>query len=263
MRGTSLLKEKLRAGKKVFGIWCVIPTGAVMNIIASAGFDFVIIDMEHGPAGFKTAEEMVRAAQSEEVSPIIRIGQINEEYILKSLDIGAEGIIVAHVGSGKDASEIVSLAKYYPRGRRGFSPYTRAGGYSGGDIVQHAATQNDETIVGALVEGTDAIANIKDILTTPNLDLVYIGAYDLSQAMGVPGQVNHPQVRQAMERCISMANAAGVAAGGYVAKNGSDIQWMMEMGMQFITYLPDCALFHNACKTAVGEFKKVLNNKCI
>ena len=84
MKKRQLFKQRLQKGEIVFGLWCVIPSGSVMNIIASAGFDFVIIDMEHGPAGFETAEEMVRAAQSEGVSPLIRIGQINEECILKA-----------------------------------------------------------------------------------------------------------------------------------------------------------------------------------
>lgn len=259
MKERLLLKQRLQKGETVFGIWCVIPSGSVMNIIASAGFDFVIIDMEHGPAGFETAEEMVRAAQSEGVSPIIRIGQINEEYILKALDIGAEGILTAHVGSKEEACEVVALSKYHPDGKRGFSPYTRVGGYSGGDIVQHAGLQNGQTVAGVIVEGASGVANFEDILSAPNLDLVYVGAYDLSQALGMPGQVGHPQVRQAMEDCMAKARSKGVAAGGYVAKNTADIQWMIGIGMQFITYLPDCALFHNACKAAVDEFKSVID----
>ena len=263
MKEIPLLKQKLQKGEPVFGIWCVIPSGTVMEIIASAGFDFVIIDMEHGPLGFETAEEMVRAAQSEGVSPLIRIGQINEEYILKALDIGAAGILTAHVGSKEEALEVVSLSKYYPDGKRGFSPYTRAGGYSGGDIVQHSVLQNDRTIAGVIVEGATGVADFDDILSTPNLDLVYVGAYDLSQSLGMPGQVGHPQVRKAMETCMDKARTKGVAAGGYVAKNVADIQWMIGIGMQFITYLPDCTLFQNACKGAVDEFKSAIDRKAL
>lgn len=258
MKENSSFKQRLQNGEVVFGIWCVIPSGSVMNVIATAGFDFVIIDMEHGAASFETAEEMVRVSQSEGISPLIRIGQINEEYILKALDIGAEGILTAHVGNKEEAAEVVSLSKYHPDGKRGFSPYTRAGGYSGGDIVQHSSVQNDRTVAGVIVEGASGVTNFDDILSTPNLDLVYIGAYDLSQSLGIPGQVGNPQVRQAMEMCMTKARALGVAAGGYVAKNVSDIKWMIGIGMQFITYLPDCALFHNACKVAVDEFKSVI-----
>ena len=248
------MKQRLREGEPVFGIWCVIPSASALNIIASAGFDFVIIDLEHGPASFETAEDMVRAAHSEGVSAIVRLGQVNEEYILKALDIGAEGVIAAHVSCQKDAQEVVSLAKYYPEGKRGFSPYTRAGRYSGGDITEHASQQNKRTIVGVLVEGKEGIENLPEIVSTPGLDLAYIGAYDLSQAMGMPGEVGHPMVKEAMKDAIDTIRSAGVSAGGYVAKNSDDIRWMVGLGMQFITYLTDCAIFHRACRAAVDEF---------
>ena len=256
---SSSLKNRLRNGDAVFGLWCVIPSASAMNIIASAGFDFVIIDLEHGPAFFETAEDMVRAAHSEGVSAIVRLGQVNEEYILKALDIGAEGVVAAHVSRHRDAQEVVDLAKYHPEGKRGFSPYTRAGRYSGGNIAEHAREQNERTIVGVLVEGKEGIENLPEIVSTPGLDLVYIGAYDLSQAMGMPGEVGHPKVKEALKGSIQTIRSAGVSAGGYVAKNADDIRWMVGLGMQFITYLPDCAIFHRACMAAVSEFNSVID----
>jgi len=253
------LKQRLKKGDVLFGPWCVIPSVSVMNIIASGGFDFVIIDLEHGPTSFETAGKMIMAAQLEGVGAIVRLGQINEEHILKSLDIGADGVLMAHVESAADAREAVALAKYHPVGKRGFSPYTRAGRYSGGDITEHARQQNERTIVGVLVEGKDGIDNLAEIVTTPNLDLVYIGAYDLSQAMGMPGEVGHPKVKEAMKDAIQAIRSAGISAGGYVAKNADDIRWMVGLGMQFITYLPDCAIFHRACMAAVDECKSVID----
>ena len=253
----SSLKSRLRNGDTVFGLWCVIPSASAMNIIASAGFDFVIIDLEHGPASFETAEEMVRAAQSVGVAAVVRLGLVYEEYILKALDIGADGVLTAHVSSQEDAKEAVELAKYHPGGKRGFSPYTRAGRYSGGNIAEHAREQNERTIVGVLVEGKEGIENLPEIVTTPNLDLVYVGAYDLSQALGMPGEVGHPMVKEAMKDAIQTIRSAGVSAGGYVARNADDIRWMVGLGMQFITYLTDCALFHRVCMAAVDEFKSV------
>ncbi len=255
------LKEKLKAGEVVFGPWCVIPSSSVMNITSSAGFDFVIIDLEHGPTSFEMAEGMCRAAQSEQVSPIIRLGQINEEHILKSLDIGVEGLLVAHVETPEDARKVVGFSKYYPIGKRGFSPYTRAGKYSGGDIKEHAHKQNEKTLVGVILEGKKGIENIDAVLETEYLDLVYIGAYDLSQALGIPGQVGHPEIRKNMERCIRKIRDAGIAAGGYVAKSEEDMAWMVDIGMQFITYLPDCTVFHNAMCSGVKDFQKIINRR--
>ena len=255
------LKKRLKAGEVVFGPWCVIPSSSVMNIIASAGFDFVIIDLEHGPTSFEMAEEMCRAAQSEQASPIIRLGQISEKHILRSLDIGAEGLLVAHVETPEDARNVVDLSKYYPIGKRGFSPYTRAGKYSGGDITEHALRQNEKTLVGVILEGKKGIENIDAVLETEHLDLVYIGAYDLSQALGMPGKVGHPEIRKNMERCIRKIRDAGIAAGGYVAKSEEDMAWMVDIGMQFITYLPDCAVFHNAMCSGVKDFQKIINQQ--
>lgn len=249
------LKKRLKSGNAVFGIWCVIPSASVVNIIASAGFDFVIVDLEHGPASFVLAEEMIRAAQSEGVSTVVRLGQVSEEQILKALDIGADGVIVAHVSSRKDADKVVELAKYHPLGSRGFSPYTRAGRYSGGNVAKYAGLQNEKIVAGVLVEGKDGLDNLPEIVKTPELDLVYIGAYDLSQAMGMPGEVAHPRIKDAMMGAIHRIRSAELAAGGYVAEDEADIRWMLEIGMQFITYLPDCALFHKVCLDTVEKFK--------
>lgn len=261
MRKPNSLKRRLKDGEIVFGPWCVIPSGSVMNIIASAGFDFVVIDLEHGPASFETAEEMCRAAQSEQVTPIIRLGQISEEHILKSLDIGAEGLLVAHVETPKDVRDVVGLSKYYPIGKRGFSPYTRAGKYSGDDITEHARRQNEETLVGVILEGKRGIDNIEAILETEHLDLVYIGAYDLSQAMGMPGEVWHSEIKREMEKCVRKIRDAKIAVGGYVARNKDDMAWMVDIGMQFITYLPDCAAISEKMLGAVADFEEVLNSK--
>ncbi len=251
------LKKRLNDGEVVFGPWCVIPSADVIDIVAAAGFDFVIIDREHGPASFETVADMTRAAQSRGVSAVVRLGAVDEEQILKSLDLGADGVLVAHVESGEDASEAVALSKYHPTGRRGFSPYTRAGGHGGGDITAHARTQNDRALVGAILEGRRGIENIDAVLETEHLDLLYVGAYDLSQALGMPGEVRAPAVRKELEAAVRKTRDAGIAAGGFVAAGADDIAWMIDIGMQFITYLPDRAVLHNVMQSAVEDFRKL------
>lgn len=258
MRTSNTLKRKLKNGEIVYGPWCVIPSPSVINIIGAAGLDFVIIDMEHGPTDFKTAEEMTRTAESEDCCPLIRVGQRNETEILKALDIGAHGLLVPHVETAENAREAVVFSKYYPDGERGFSPYTRAGGYGYLGLEGHAAKENDESLIGVILEGKEGIHNIDAILETDNLDLIYIGAYDLSQAMGMPGQVQHPAIRKEMERCIRKIRDKGIAAGGYVAKNGDDVKWMKDIGMQFITCLPDAAVIFHAFYDFMQEFKQAV-----
>ncbi len=244
------LKDSLKKGKVVYGPWCVIPSPSTINIIASTGVDFVIIDMEHGPQGFETVEDMIRAAEVEDCTAIVRVAKNDESLILSALDIGAAGVIVPHIESRQDAEEAISHVKYYPVGQRGFSPFTRAGGYSLYNVKDHAKKQNQKTMVLLLLEGKGGINNLDDILSIKDIrnkiDVIYIGAYDLSQAIGYPGQVDHPEVRRQLEVCIQKIRKKGVAAGGYVAKNDADIRWMTKLGMQFITLMPDCtALFHS------------------
>ncbi len=249
MKKRMSLKDSLKRGKVVYGPWCVIPSPSTINVIAATGVDFVIIDMEHGPQGFETVEDMIRAAEVEGCAAIVRVAKNDESLILSALDIGATGVIVPHIESREDAVKAIAHVKYYPAGQRGFSPFTRAGGYSLHNVKDHAEKQNRKTMVILLLEGKGGINNLDDILSIKDIrskiDIIYIGAYDLSQAIGHPGQVDHPEVRRQMEVCIRKIKAKGIAAGGYVAKNDKDIQWMTKLGMQFITLMPDCTiLFH-------------------
>lgn len=259
MRKPNSLKRRLKDGEIVFGPWCVIPSPSIINIIGAAGIDFVIIDMEHGSAGFETAEDMVRAAESENCCPLIRVGKRDESTVLRALDIGVHGLLIPHVESREDVEESISFSKYYPEGARGFSPYTRAGGYGYLGVKDHAQKENEETLIGVILEGKAGLKNIDSILETKNIDLVYIGAYDLSQAMGMPGQVEHPAIKKEMEKCIRKIRDCGIAAGGYVAKNADDIKWMTDIGMQFITCLPDATVIFHAFYDCVENFRQVIH----
>ncbi len=254
------LKVLLKRGKTVYGPWCTIPSAQVINIIATTGVDFVIIDMEHGPHNIETVADMVVAAEVAGSSTLVRVAKNDEALILSVLDIGADGVIVPHIESKDDAERAISYTKYYPLGTRGFSPFTRAGGYSLHNTKEHAARQNSETVLMLLLEGRSGIESLHDILSITDIenkvDGVYIGAYDLSQALGFPGQVDHPGVIETMKDSIRMIKEKGLAAGGYVAKNEQDALWMQKMGMQFITLLPDNTVLFHAFENLYHNFKR-------
>lgn len=255
------LKSRLKQGKVVIGPWCIIPSPSAINVIASAGMDFVIIDMEHGPHNFQVVEDMIRAAETEDCATLVRVAKNDEALVLNALDIGAKGVIIPHIESRADAELAISYAKYHPLGKRGFSPFTRAGRYSLDNVQGHSEMQNKQTLVMLVLEGKEGIANLDDILTIEKIedkvDIIYIGAYDLSQAVGFPGQVDHPEVRKHLETCIDKINNCGIAAGGYVAKNSTDITWMCDMGMQFITLLPDCTIIFHAFESLYNDFCEI------
>jgi 4-hydroxy-2-oxoheptanedioate aldolase len=258
---TSTLKEKLKKGEKVAGPWCIIPSATIIEIIAQSGIDFVIVDMEHGAHSFEGLENMLRAAECRGCGTLVRVARNNESDILHALDLGADGVIIPHIQTRSDAEKAIGYTKYYPLGSRGFSPFTRAGGYSRNFSPQFSSIQNDRTILCLILEGSEGIENLDDILSINNIgnaiDIIYIGAYDLSQALGVPGQVDHPLVRNTLSQCIRKINERGVASGGYVAKNLDDLRWMSEMGMQFITLLPDCTIIYHAFESYQKAFHEI------
>ncbi|MBI2320747.1 MAG: aldolase [Chloroflexi bacterium] len=246
MRSANKLKERLRRGDTVLGTWSVLPSPAGANVIAAAGFDFLIIDMEHGPASFETAEDMVRAVEGAGATPLVRVPTNLDWLILRGLEIGAHGVVVPQIVTARDARAAVAAVKYHPEGERGFSPFTRSGGYTALHADRLAARENAQTLSVLLVEGVAGVQNLDDILGVPEIDVIYLGTYDLSQSAGHPGQPDHPEVVAFVERCVERIRARGVAA-GCLAQSQADVERWHSIGIQFIAYLADCALLFHAC----------------
>lgn len=256
MRHDNRLKRLLADGRPALGTWCVLPSAASVNVITAAGFDFVIVDMEHGPASLERAEEMVRAAESEGASALIRV-PVNEEWlILRALETGAHGVVVPQVTDASAARQAVAAVKYHPQGRRGLSPFTRSAGYGLGDTPEVVRRENAETLTVLLVEGLDGIANLDAIMDVSGIDVVYLGTYDLSQSAGHPGEPDHPEVRSYVEKCVGRIAARGVVP-GILAQTGDDVQRWIGMGIRFIAYQADCALLGRAARSVRLAFDAV------
>lgn len=255
MRKPNTLKKLLKSGKNCIGTWSVVPSASTANILGAAGFDFVIIDMEHGPASFETAENMVRALESESCAPLLRVPTNEQPAILRALEIGSHGIVVPQIETAEQAKNVVQAVKYSPVGNRGMSVFTRSSGYYAVGQAGRTAKENSETLTIALVEGVRGITNLDAILEVKNIDVIYIGTYDLSQSLGIPDQVNSPKVIKEVENCVKKIRAAGIAA-GVLALNEKDIKKWLSIGIQFIPYMADCGIFHQACSGIVNKFKK-------
>jgi len=153
------LKRTLNEGKVVFGPFMKFTDPAAVEIMGFAGFDFVIIDAEHGPISMENAQNMIRAAESVNVTPIIRVGNNDESFILRALDIGAQGIEIPQINSKPDALRAVKSVKYSPQGERGVCRYVRAANYSSTDKFEYFKSANDETMIIAHIEGVEGINN--------------------------------------------------------------------------------------------------------
>ncbi len=255
MRKPNVLKRALKQGKSCIGTWAVLPSVSAANVMGAAGFDFVIIDMEHGPMSFETAEGMVCALENESCTPLLRVPSCDAPTILRALEIGSHGVIVPQIATAQQAKEVVSAVKYSPSGNRGMSVFTRSCGYYAVDQPQRTDKENQETMIVLLVEDIKGINNLDKIASVKDIDVIYIGTYDLSQSLGIPDNVDSPKVIKAVEDCVKIIRAKGIAA-GVLAQNENDIKQWLNIGVQFIPYMVDCAIFHQACSNIINKFKK-------
>ncbi len=235
------IKEKLKNKEQMFGTWCIIPSIEVVNVLCKSGLDFVLVDFEHSPVGFETAQKMVMAAHAEGKYAISRVGKLEEVEILRSLDIASDGIIIPHIESKEDIDKCLEYIKYYPEGSRGYSPYTRAGGYC--VCKNYTLNANKNILFGIIIESKKGIDNLDEILSNPKLDLVYLGAYDISISLGYPGQINHPCVVEVLDKCIEKIKKAGKIIGAmYHSKD--DYEKFNKQGVDFLVYKVDTLIIN-------------------
>lgn len=190
----------------------IIHHPAVVEILGLAGFDYVCIDGEHGPLDRQTLEDMVRAAESVGVTPILRSAMNHSNEILPFLDTGVQGIMVPHVKTVGIAKMVVDAVRHAPLGSRGFTP-GRASRYGTMEPVEYIAASNRETLVIVQIEDAEAVANLPEIVKVNGIDIFTIGPGDLSHSLGFTGQRNHPEVLKAIDYIIDTVVAAGKHVG--------------------------------------------------
>ena len=249
------LKEVLKEAKNVFGPFMKLTDPAVVEIMGFAGFDFVIIDAEHGPISMQNAQNMIRAAESVNITPIIRVGSNDEALILRALDIGAQGIEIPQINSKPDAVRAVKSVKYSPQGERGVCRYVRAANYSSMDKFKYFKSANKETMIIAHIEGVEGINNLDEILSVSGIDVIFIGPYDLSQSLGIPGQVNDPLVVEKMKEVVLKCMQNKVAVGTFADDVETAKSWV-SLGVQYMSFSVDVGILYNASKNIVGKLKK-------
>ncbi len=249
-----IFRDNLKNGKCVYGPF--MKTGDPMFVEAAglAGFDFIILDTEHGPVSIENQQNNIRAAEARDTVPIIRLKDKEENTIGRALDIGAYGIQVPQIKTADEARDVVKYAKFYPYGMRGVCRFVRAADYS--DIHRNEFFESSKDVLIILqLEGIDAIKNLDEILTVEGVDILFIGPYDLSQSLGLPGQVNHPKVVEAMKAIVEKASAAGKTIGCFV-DTPDDLKMWRELGLQYLSYSVDVGIFIDACKKLTAEFDR-------
>lgn len=212
------LPELLRQTERALvGTFLYMPEPETVRVLAQAPLDFVVIDLEHGAYGVEGCAALLRAVAATSLYGVVRVADEGAATIGKVLDLGADAVLVPHVDSVAAAAAAITAAKFPPLGRRGAYPYSAANRYWQ-DPAYTLARQNTETGVWALVEGAEGLRNIGAIAATPGLDAIFIGPVDLSHALGVPDQLDHPRVVETVQEIRQIARHAGTAVAVYAAR---------------------------------------------
>ena len=204
------LKQKLRAGGIAVGCFVGYPSAETVEICGLAGYDFVLIDAEHGPITPESAYHMVLAAEASGTTPLVRVWQNAQPVILRYLDSGAAGVMVPQVNSADEAAAVVRAVKYHPHGRRGMAGVRAAGFGVRQSLPEYIEEANQETMVIVQVENVRAVEALPQILEVPGIDVLFVGPADLSQSMGFPGQLDHPEVQATIDHIIKTAEGHDV-----------------------------------------------------
>lgn len=209
------LPAMLRSGKRLRGVFNALPHPGIVEMCAYAGFDFIVIDNEHGSAGFETTENMLRAARGSGIVPIVRcFGQ----DIPRLLDMGANAVQVPMVETAEQARALVQQLRYPPLGRRGSAFSPRAAGYGAFPGAAHTLRSNEGIAFIAMIETPAGVAQAAEIAAVPGVDAVFVGPNDLSHAMGAGSDWRSAPVLQAMETAIRAVASTGKCAGTLALK---------------------------------------------
>ncbi len=248
-------KARLREGGTVLGtmiseMW----TEEVAYVLAAAGFDFLVIDTEHGSADMETVQRISRAARGVGVAPLVRVTEISYACIARPLDAGALGLMVPHVETAADARQIVRCAKHQPVGERGFGLRSAVTDYTGIPVAEAIAWSNAETMLMAQVESRRCLDNLEEIAAVPGIDVLLIGPTDLSIALGVPGQLLDPTMQEAYRHVVAVASRHGIAAGIHPSEMAV-AQHARDLGMRCLMFSSEVRLLLGAARQAVQALR--------
>jgi 4-hydroxy-2-oxoheptanedioate aldolase len=251
----NILKKKLKDGQVCFGTFIRLGPRAV-EILGHAGWDFAVFDMEHGIFDFPQVEEMARAARCTGITSLVRVPEPNPSYIMRAVDAGAEGVQIPQVETAAMARIVSQAARYFPEGKRGLCSYVRAAGYSAIPPDEHMTTSNREVLTVIHIEGEAAASGIHTILETPGIDVIFLGPWDLSQSLGVPGKTKDPRVMDTMENVIRACRQKGIVSGTFV-REIEDAQKWIDLGVQYMMVSTDAGLLLKKSGEWVNALRKL------
>jgi 2-dehydro-3-deoxyglucarate aldolase len=232
------LKEKIRNRELTLGSWITIPHPSIVEILATAGFDWLTIDIEHSAIDIESVQHLISTIQGHDMKAFVRVYDNDEIVIKRVLDAGADGIIVPMIKSKAEAIKLVESVYYPPKGKRGVG-LSRAQNFGIG-FEDYQTRLEKEICIIAQIEHINAIHEIEDILSVHEIDCTLIGPYDLSASMGKPGQYHLPEVKEAIEKYDAVCRQLNKPMGAHViSSDSSETKAKMDIGYSFLAFSLD------------------------
>lgn len=227
-------KHRLGAGETIVGCFLRYSNATLAEFIALGGWDFLVLDAEHGTLVPRDLEDLSRACELHGVTPVVRVTTNDPSTILRFLDAGAYGMHVPWIDSAAAAEAAVQAAKYQPRGSRGLAATRSASFAMQEPIGDYVRQSNEETLVVVQVETAEGVANVEELVEVDGVDVVFIGPTDLAHSLGHVGDPSHPEVQAAMDRIAEVVTASDKALGIFVGSPADALVWR-ERGARYLT----------------------------
>ena len=246
-------KRALRAGKPQIGLWSSLSSNYSVEVIAGAGFDWILLDCEHSPNDLESLLAQLQAAAPYATHPVVRVPWNDMVSIKRVLDVGAQSLLVPYVSSAAEARSAVSFTRYPPQGARGVAGTTRATRF--GRIKDYARRAHEEICVLVQVETQSALDNIEAICAIEGVDGVFIGPADLHASLGYPGEIANPKVKPLIDEAVRRIRKAGKAP-GILTPSEDDARHWLECGALFVAVGADVGILARGVEALAQKFKR-------
>lgn len=238
----------------MIGIFSKTTDSNLIEALGYSGMDFVILDQEHGPITNETLHNHIRAAKVSGINSIVRVKGVDANAIGSALDSGADGVQVPNISTAREAKKAVNAAKFYPKGSRGVCRFVKAAEFGSTPKENYFGEANEKMLI-LQVEGKEGIDNLDEILDVEGFDVLFVGPYDLSQSIGIPGQVDHPKMDVLMNEVSEKAKSKGKRLGTF-ADSIKTARKLYSKGFEYLSYSVDVNIFLEAAKSIKREISE-------
>ena len=230
-------------------------TPGIGHILKSAGCDFVLFDLEHSGFGFETVKSAIRYFEAADLPVIVRVPSREYHHIARAMDMGAEGLMLPMVGSAEEARRIIDAMKYHPAGKRGVALQVAHDRYRPGTVADKFIATNKRTTLFCQIETAEGVENVDELAALDGVDCLWVGHFDLSVSLGVPGEFDHPKFQAAIEKTAAATKKHGKSLGRLVPTVESGVE-VFGQGFDFVCYSGDVWVLHNALAEAIGKLRE-------